>query len=454
MMLSALAVAGGFGALASCHLSGFDPFGAGSRGAARPAPAGVRPPLEPTAPPTFRPILPPVEPRVRVRIARIRPSNGLMAPVRLASPSAWLPVSSIDGDGAAQSQFVLRSPAEVRLTAAGWVVDDGLGPRRPVEGVGLAIAPLADESREIVIDGTTYPGAVRLVARPDEGGYDIVNDVPLESYLPGVLARELYQHWHPQTFAAQAIAARSFACSEHQYFLGRRHYDLTNTQSSQAYIGKVNLDRAIDAAWRTRGLCLSYRRDLVPGYYSSSCGGRAASALDAIGPNPLNGLPPLRGQPRACPCAGLGIATWSTERALATWSQRLAQYGMRTNDRSLAALRMLQSIAVEDANANGRPTRYRLTDEAGGTASIGAARLVVASNGEVDGLESPSHALRSSDIEATTFRRPTARVRGRGFGHGGGLCQHGAECLAREGYDHLAIVEWYYPDAEIRRAYG
>ena len=43
---------------------------------------------------------------------------------------------------------------------------------------------------------------------------------------------------------------------------------------------------------------------------------------------------------------------------------------------------------------------------------------------------------------------------GHGFGHGVGLCQYGAQSLARDGKAYAAIVEWYYPGAAIVRAYG
>ena len=46
-----------------------------------------------------------------------------------------------------------------------------------------------------------YPGAIVLKVRADRRGFDVINHVRLELYLPGVLDRELYSHWHPQTVA-------------------------------------------------------------------------------------------------------------------------------------------------------------------------------------------------------------------------------------------------------------
>ena len=41
--------------------------------------------------------------------------------------------------------------------------------------------------------------------------------------------------------------------------------------------------------------------------------------------------------------------------------------------------------------------------------------------------------------------------KGRGRGHGVGLCQYGAEEMAREGHSYVEIVEYYFPGAELAR---
>jgi stage II sporulation protein D len=42
---------------------------------------------------------------------------------------------------------------------------------------------------------------------------------------------------------------------------------------------------------------------------------------------------------------------------------------------------------------------------------------------------------------------------GHGWGHGCGLCQYGAKGLAELGKTFDAIVKFYYPDTELRKAY-
>ena len=52
-----------------------------------------------------------------------------------------------------------------------------------------------------------------------------------------------------------------------------------------------------------------------------------------------------------------------------------------------------------------------------------------------------------------TINVGTVILDGRGYGHGVGMCQYGAQALAKSGKNHRAILEWYYPGAELTQAY-
>ena len=195
-------------------------------------------------------------------------------------------------------EAILRGPLKVSLGRDRWSVADATGRENPVQGVepldiGTRLGP---EEPDLALCDRTYPGSFRFVARSDiePGAFDIVNLVLMEDYLPGVVAGELFDHWQLQTRAAQAIAARSYAASEHFHYDGRRPYDVSNTAASQVYLGRVPHRDSIKAVAMTRGVVLAGGGLLVPGYYSSCCGGLAASAVDALGPHPANDVAPLR----------------------------------------------------------------------------------------------------------------------------------------------------------------
>jgi SpoIID/LytB domain protein len=75
-----------------------------------------------------------------------------------------------------------------------------------------------------------------------------------------------------------------------------------------------------------------------------------------------------------------------------------------------------------------------------------------AANYSGQGLSPPDKPLRSSNFKAS-FTRNLVTFDGYGYGHGVGLCQYGAEALAKTGKKHRDIVRWYYPGAEIIQSY-
>lgn len=140
--------------------------------------------------------------------------------------------------------------------------------------------------------------ASKIVIKPEEGGFlsvkrkwyrgkfkiindgmgiTVINDIPLEKYLQGVVPSEMPSGWEHEAHKAQAIAARSYAIANR----GKRAkygYDLKDTPEDQAYGGasaeKTNTN---DAVQETEGIVLIYQGKIVPAYYSASAGGRTST---------------------------------------------------------------------------------------------------------------------------------------------------------------------------------
>jgi stage II sporulation protein D len=354
------------------------------------------------------------------------------------------------------AEIVLRGPLTVRRTGSRWSILDVNGAIAPMEGLeGVAVGALAAEEPVVAVGELRYPGSIELSARTDEGdgAFDVINLVPMEDYLPGVVAGELFDHWHFQTRAAQAVAARSFAASERAQVAGRRAYDVTNTPESQVYRGVVTHRETREAVAETRGVVLAYDGRLVSGYYSSCCGGIAASAVDAIGHNPINDVAPLRGRDGMDVCTDAKMARWTVERPVRTLTRRLADWGERRGLPELARLAKLAAIKVAERNPHGRPTRYVLTDDNRQGVELSAYQLRSAANHHGPDLPRPKQPLWSSCVRVTVAD-PTATFDGRGFGHGVGMCQYGAEILARRGTHYRDILEWYYPQVRLVQAWG
>ena len=104
-----------------------------------------------------------------------------------------------------------------------------------------------EEDRPPVIPAGKYRGRVDVL-RLATGKYVAVNSLPLESYLQGVVAKELLPNWSPATFRAQAIAARTFALFEMSADGRLKPWDVSDDQSSQVYGGIAGENAAARAA--------------------------------------------------------------------------------------------------------------------------------------------------------------------------------------------------------------
>lgn len=121
----------------------------------------------------------------------------------------------------------------------------------------------------------------------------VINEVPLEDYLKGVVPSEMPSGWAIEALKAQAIAARSYALAN----LGKRAsmgFDLKDTPEDQAYGGATaETARTNSAVDETSGLVLTYNYKIVSAFYSASAGGQTVNSKTAWG----NDLPYLRSVP-------------------------------------------------------------------------------------------------------------------------------------------------------------
>ena len=541
------------------------------------APAVVVAPVVPVF--EQRPSVPSTEPDLRIRVAALRSASPV---VRLTNPSGKL---MMQGTGLAPR--AVRTPVDVRQTANGWRVVELAGSKRAAS-LEVALAgpiefhPPAGGHGVVAFDGTDWPGPLRLVPVTEEAGaIDVVIDVPLERYLPGVLAKELLRSWDLEAFKAQAIAARSFAICEHAHWSSVRHYDLIAGEASQAWVGVTKDPKPREAVQATRGMVLSFEGRVVPCYYSSTCGGTPANAAESLTRNPNHGIAPLAAGATAATshrdcCADAPrfrwqqsfanavicerIRRWATDqreaqaeregrmqsaRAAATGtsgtagtagtsgtsasplnnmrtastastsgantagstlksesvtsepavgarasssvgapavpapSARVAPIPVASNVATaamqsatqaptrngivdiaddaplseLAALQSIRSIDIMSVNAANRPTRLAIHDSTGRVLQLRAEDFRRAVNYAREGEPTPKDRLNSSHLSKVTVKGTEIQFVGQGFGHGVGMCQYGAQSMARSGANALLILRTYYPGAAVVRAY-
>lgn len=276
---------------------------------------------------------------------------------------------------------------------------------------------------DIGVGKDAHAGVIDLVA--GDGCVLVVNRVPIETYLEGVVAAEMGSRFHLDALKAQAVAARSYAAHR---MLSRKDasYDLGDDQGSQVYRGRKGVGPACrSAVSATRALVLAWQDRVLEGLFSSSCGGSTRPAGEAFGGRTET---PLRGG--ACGhCDGAPGARWD------------ASADAREAGRELGVAALKEVLAVE-RHPSGRPSLVTFLDEDGARIDAGPARLRQILSG-----------TKSSWITGIRIEGGRLLASGLGFGHGVGLCQYGAERLARDGTSWPGILALYFPGASIRVLY-
>jgi stage II sporulation protein D len=321
-------------------------------------------------------------------------------------------------------------------------------PYRP----GPFVARAEGREATLRVNGATYRGAVWIV--PTDSGLLVINEVPLEDYLLGVVPKELGTRATSdlEALKAQAVAARSYAVARARERAGRGEpFDLVAQQVDQVYGGAGAETPVATAAVRgTAGEVLTWEGRVVAAPYSSTCGGRTAEPAEAwagVGQAPwLRSVSDLiPGTSRAW-CEGSPRFRWHMgfdEGALARALDAVAR------QRGGGGGSVLQDVAVAERTTSGRVTAVTVATEAGRYEIRGPA-LRAALKG-TRGEMVASTAFSVAHAERRGGRLVWLELAGVGHGHGVGMCQWGAIGRARAGHDYRSILRTYYPGATLDR---
>lgn len=309
-----------------------------------------------------------------------------------------------------------------------------------------------EPSRFITLEGRPYRGTIDVLAAPR--GLTVINRVPLESYLAGVVTAEMGRRAPNERAAleAQAIVSRTYALFNRGKY-EREGYDLLAGVADQVYQGVDAEDETGRAAVRaTAGLVLSYRGELIEAFFHSTCGYATASPEEVLRFG------------RARPY----LRSVSDERAGGYYcdiSPRFRWHVEWEGDELRNILRRtLPSVMGIDEGAVDRIEDVRV-QRTGVSRRVVELRVRVGS-GEVPVFGPDVRAvLRAPDgrsLGSTAFQLATDRrggqvqrvvANGAGWGHGIGMCQWGAVGRARAGHSAETIVTTYFPGAQVARWY-
>ena len=287
-----------------------------------------------------------------------------------------------------------------------------------------------------------YRGYLRVLPTT-AGALRVINILPMEHYLAGVVGGEMPANWNIEALKAQAVAARSYALAESN---GRTKsdFDVYDSTASQVYTG---CGGEADSVWRalaaTQGIVAGDnsgwgKSQVLTTWFHSTCGGGTVPSGSIFGgttPPPLKGV--------VCNyCRNSPKYHWPE---VVLTKQEIGEALKKTGYTALVRLKAIARVEVASTLGDGgRAGGIRVVDE------TGAAVIVDANYWR--GILGPNRIL-STWFDIEDRGKSIALVNGRGWGHGVGLCQFGAKYLADRGKTGEEILRFYYPKVELVRAY-
>jgi stage II sporulation protein D len=300
------------------------------------------------------------------------------------------------------------------------------------EGSGFRLFP--EDGSFLELDSRKYPGWIDIFINP-VGVPVAVNEVEIEEYLEGVVPNELSPTVFPflEAQKAQSVAARTFAIRNLGGY-ARFGYDLFGDERSQFYSGAGNghplCSRAVD---ETQGVVATHEGDPIWAFYSSTCGGRSEAYHLVFKGAPIAYL--QGGVP--CHDERSPYHRWERWIEIGRVQRELDRYA------NVGSLRELIPLARSEA---GRIVEMNFVGNRG--------QKVLRGNDVRFALGLPSSLiLHMKPVLDSLGYIQKLHVRGRGWGHGVGMCQVGAADLAAKGRSYGQILRHYYPGIETTHWY-
>ena len=271
-----------------------------------------------------------------------------------------------------------------------------------------------------------------------------INVIDIEDYLRGVVPYEIgkLDESKFEALKAQAVAARTYA---YKHFGSRvaQGFDVYADTRDQVYKGLHSATELTDKAVReTEGVVMTYNGEFITAYYHSTCGGETEGVVTWGRPD----HPYLKNKPDLRPDG----TPWCRESSYSEW----------TRDFTEDELRDLFQINAKEAKANVPSFSSIKAMHIQDTLKSGRIHTLVieTNNGSFTAKADKIRWLfkRGSTILPSSFFRIHKNgnewiLKGKGFGHGVGLCQMGARARAQAGQSYIQILTHYYPGITLEK---
>ena len=297
----------------------------------------------------------------------------------------------------------------------------------------------------------SYRGILELYSTAE--GIVIVNEVPLEEYLCGVVPSEMSASFEMEALKCQAVCARSYAyCQMLNFSYPEYQAHVDDSVSFQVYGNSGEKKRTTRAVMETAGEKLWYNKEVVKTYYYSTSSGHSTD-IRAWGSEMTEAKAYLKG----IPICDENKKAYEKEIPWYRWKASIPENTLR------------ELLELNTGKVIGNIERIEVTKR--GTGDVALQLSVKGSEGTIvvetenkirtvlggegyhiekqDGTVVKSTKLLPSAFFTIAKIGETYIIEGGGYGHGIGMSQNGANEMAKVGKDYKSILQFFYSDAKV-----
>ena len=292
----------------------------------------------------------------------------------------------------------------------------------------IIFIPVITVSIFIRNDEITFNFSENSVVRVYREETGVIDVVPIEEYVVGVLAGEMPVSFEIEALKAQAVASRSYVMKQIEKNINN-NYDVVDTVMNQVYLDREhlisvwsssyidNINKIKLAVLSTKGEYLSYNGKVAEALFFSTSPGITENSEEIF----VSKEPYLRS-------------------VVSTWDEISPVYSI-TLTYSLKEFCNLLNIAYKES------LNIEILDKT----TTGRIKKIKINNKELTG----NYVCYNLSLNSTYFEiiqdGEKVIVKNKGYGHGVGMSQYGAEGMARAGYTYDKILKYYYQNIEIKK---
>jgi len=255
-----------------------------------------------------------------------------------------------------------------------------------------------------------------------------IKEIELEEYIAGVVSKEMGEKFPVEALKAQSVVSRTYTIWK-KLKNSNGSYDVENSIYNQVY-GVCKSEKIKSAVMETKGeILITPDGKIIPVFFHSCCGGQTTNPSDVWKGNytfEKSTIDPY--------CETSTYSFWEK-----TFSKKYISnvFGIQ-----------VEKIIIKERDKTGRVKNLQIISKDGKIKNLTGNEFRIKLNEKTKIFFNNPYILPSTLFD--TFEDGERIIfKGRGYGHGVGLCQEGAKKMAEIGFNYIEILKFYFPNLEL-----